>query len=208
MIRNNGDRFRHDEGLHGQEKSLHSSSSRGFAMRIKTILPFVVTLAISIWPSAHAGEEPKPANAQAEKSAEAQAKADYEAAEKAVKEAEAVVAPLRAALQKADTESANATKAATAKRQQATDSKNMAGEAGAKELQQAEANVPIAIKALADATEGKPAADKAFDEAKAAAAPLQQAYEVAEKARSRRLRPRRRSPLMRPTRSATKPSMP
>jgi len=151
-------------------------------MRIKTILPFVVALAISISLSAHAGEEPKPANAQAETSAEAKAKAAYAAAEKTAKAAEAAVAPLRAAMQKADTEFANASKAATAKRQQATDSKNMAGEAGAKELQPAEANVPIAIKALADATEDKPAADKAFDEAKAAAAPLQQAYEVAEKA--------------------------
>ena len=44
------------KGSMGSEKSLHSSSSRGFAMRIKTILPLVVTLAISIWPSAHAGE--------------------------------------------------------------------------------------------------------------------------------------------------------
>ena len=104
-------------------------------MRIGTILAFVVTLAISIWPSAHAGEGPKPANAQAETSAEAQAKAEYEAAEKVAQEAEAAVAPLRAAMQKADAEFANATRTANAKRQQATDAKNMAGEAGAKELQ-------------------------------------------------------------------------
>jgi len=151
-------------------------------MRIETILAFVVTLAISIWPSAHAGEGPKPANAQAETSAEAPAKAEYEAAEKVAQEAGAAVAPLRAAMQKADAEFANATRTANAKRQQATDAKNMAGEAGAKELQQAEANVPLAVKTLAEATEGKPAADKAFDEAKAAAAPLQQAYEAADKA--------------------------
>ena len=71
-------------------------------MRIKTMLPLVVTLAISIWPSAHAGEEPKPANAEAETSAEAKAKADYDAAEKAAKEAEAAVGPLRDAMKKAD----------------------------------------------------------------------------------------------------------
>ena len=67
-------------------------------MRIKTILPFVVTLAISIWPSAHAAEEPKPANAEAETSAEAKAKAAYDAAEKAAQAAEAAVAPLKAAM--------------------------------------------------------------------------------------------------------------
>ena len=55
-------------------------------MRIKTILPFVATLAISIWPSAHAGEQPKPANAEAQTSAETKAKSDYDAAEKAAKE--------------------------------------------------------------------------------------------------------------------------
>ena len=90
-------------------------------MRIKTFLPFVVTLAISIWPSAHAGEEPKPANAGAETSAEAKAKADYGAAEQAAKAAEAAVVPLKDAMQKADTAYANASKAASTKRQQATD---------------------------------------------------------------------------------------
>ena len=151
-------------------------------MRIKTILPFAVALAISVWPAAYAAEGPKPASAAAETPAEAKAKAEYEAAEKAVREAEAAVAPLRAAMQKADAEFANAARTANTKRQQATDAKNMAGEAGAKELKQAEDNVPVAIKALADATEAKPAADKAFDEAKAAAIPLQQAYEATEKA--------------------------
>ena len=140
-------------------------------MRIKTILPFVVTLAISIWLSAHAGEEPKPATAEAETSAEAKAKADYDAAEKAAKEAEAAVAPLRVAMQKADTAYANASKAANTKRQQATDAKNLAGEPGVKELKQAEDNVPAAIKALTDATNAKPAVDKALADAKAAAAP-------------------------------------
>ena len=127
-------------------------------MRIKTILPFVVALAISIWPSAHAGEEPKPANAEAETSAEAKAKAAYDAAEKAAKAAEAAVAPLKVAMQKADTAYANASKAANTKRQQATDAKNLAGEPGAGELKQAEANLPAAIKALTDATNAKPAA--------------------------------------------------
>ena len=49
-------------------------------MRIKTILPVVVTLAVSICTSAHAGEAPQPANAE------------YEAAEKAAKEAETAAA--------------------------------------------------------------------------------------------------------------------
>lgn len=151
-------------------------------MRIKTILPFVVTLAISIWPSAHAGEEPKPANAGAETSAEAKAKAAYDAAEQAAKAAEAAVAPQKVAMQKADTAYANASKAANTKRQQATDAKNLAGEPGAGELKQAEANLPDAIKALTDATNAKPPLDKALADAKAAAQPLQQAYDAAEKA--------------------------
>jgi hypothetical protein len=170
------------KGSMGSEKSLHSSSSRRFAMRIKTILPFVVTLAISIWPSAHAGEEPKPANAEAGTSAEAKTKAAYDAAEKAAKAAEALVAPLKAAMQKADTAFANASNTANTKRQQATDAKNLAGEPGAGELKQAEANLPAAIKALTDATNAKPPLDKALADAKAAAAPLQQAYDAAEKA--------------------------
>ena len=81
-------------------------------MRIKTVLPFVVTLAISIWPSAHAGEEPKPANAEAETSEEVKAKADYDAAEKAAKEAEAAVSPSRDAMKNADVAYAKARKAA------------------------------------------------------------------------------------------------
>ena len=150
-------------------------------MRIKTLLPFVVTLAISIWPSARAGVEPKPANAEAKTSAEGKAKAAYDAAETAAKAAEAAIAPLKVAMQKADTAYANASKAANAKRQQATDAKNLAGEPGAGELKQAEANLPAAIKALTDATNAKPAADKALADAKAAALPLQQAYDAAEK---------------------------
>ncbi len=131
-------------------------------MRIKTILPFVVTLAISIWPSAHAGEEPKPANAEAETSAEAKAKADYDAAEKAARAAEAAVGPLRVAMQKADVAYANARKVANAKRQKATNAKNLAGEPGVKALKQAEVNVPATIKALTEATKAKPPLDKAL----------------------------------------------
>src|ERR1039458_9420639 len=74
--------------------------------------------------------------------AEATANSDYAAAEKAAKEAEAAVGPLRDAMQKADTACANAREAANTKRQQATDAKNLAGEPGVKELQQAEANLP------------------------------------------------------------------
>ena len=151
-------------------------------MRIKSILPCVVTLAISIGLSARAGEEPKPAKAEAETSAEAKAKAAYDAAEKAAKAAEAAIAPLKVAMQNADTAYANASRAANTKRQQATDAKNLAGEAGAAELKQAEANLPVAVKALTDATDAKPALDKALADAKAAALPLQQAYDAAEKA--------------------------
>ena len=140
-------------------------------MRIKTILPFAVTLAISIWPSAYAAEGPKPAGAKVENSAEGKARTDYEAAETAATAAEAAVAPAKAAMQKADTAYADARKAANAKRQQATDAKNFAGEPGAAELKQAEANVPAAAKALTDKVEavkkaiaakfGQPAADAA-----------------------------------------------
>lgn len=151
-------------------------------MRMKTIFPFVVTLAISVWLSAYAAEQPKPANGQVESGAELKAKADYEAAEKAARTAEAAVAPLKVAMQKADTAYANARNTANAKRQQATDAKNLAGEPGVKELKQAEENLPAAIKALTEATNAKPAADKALADAKVAAAPLQQAYDVAEKA--------------------------
>ncbi len=151
-------------------------------MRIKIGLPFVVALAISIWFSAQAGEEPKPADAQVETSAEAKAQADYEAAQKAAEEAEAALAPLKVAMQEADTAYANASKAAETKRQQATDAKNLAGESGVKELEQAEANVPAAIQALTDVTNAKPALDQSLSDAKAAALPLQEAYDAAEKA--------------------------
>jgi hypothetical protein len=152
-------------------------------MRFKTILPFVVSLSIPIWIAAHAGEEPKQRpGAGSELSAEAKAKADFEAAEKAAKEAEAAVVPLRAAMQKADTAYADANKAANTKRQQATDARDLASEPGARELKQAEANLPLAIKALTDVTNAKPELDKALADAKVAALPLQHAYDAAEKA--------------------------
>jgi hypothetical protein len=151
-------------------------------MRIKPILPLVVTLAITIWPSARAGEERRGAKAEAETSAEAKAKAAYDAAEKAAGAAEAAVVPLRTAMQKADAAYASASRAASTKRQQATAAKDLAGEPGAKELKQAEADVPAAIKALTDAKDAKPALEKALAEARVAARPLQQAYDAAEKA--------------------------
>ncbi len=114
--------------------------------------------------------------------AEAEAKAAYDAAEKAAQAAEAAVGPVRDAMKKADVAYANATKKANAARQKATTAKNLAGEPGVAELKKAEAAVPIAIKALADATTAKPPLDKALVDAKAAAAPLQQAYDPAEKA--------------------------
>ena len=82
--------------------------------------------------------------------AEATANSDCAAAEKAAKEAEAAVAQLRAAMQQADTAHANASKAADTKRKQATDTENLAGEPGVRELQQAEANLSAAITARAD----------------------------------------------------------
>ncbi|MGA2618237.1 MAG: DUF1553 domain-containing protein [Thermoguttaceae bacterium] len=151
-------------------------------MRSKTILPFVIALVISIWLSARAGEAPKAANAEAETNAEAKAKAAYDAAEKAAKEAEAAVVPLRAAMQKTDTAYANAKKVADTKRQQATDAKNLAGEVGASELTQAEASVSAAVQGLTDATNAKPAAEKALADARVAALPLREAYDAAEKA--------------------------
>jgi hypothetical protein len=151
-------------------------------MRIKTIVPLMVALAIFTWVSVPAAEESKPATPAADGSAEAKAKADYEAAETGAKEAEAAVAPLKTAMQQADTAYADATKTANAKRQQATDAKNLAGEPGVKELKQAEENVPAATQALTEATNAKPGLDQALADAKAAAAPLQQAYDAAEKA--------------------------
>jgi hypothetical protein len=151
-------------------------------MSMKSILPLGVLLAIFLVLSARAAEQPQPAKAEAESPAEAQARAAYEAAEKAAKEAEAAVGPLKAAMQKADSAFASASRTANAKRQQATDAKNLAGEQGVAELKQAEESIPVAIKALAEAAEAKPRLDKALEEARAAALPLQQAYDAAEKA--------------------------
>jgi Protein of unknown function (DUF1553)/Protein of unknown function (DUF1549) len=151
-------------------------------MRIRSILLCVVALAMSIWPSARAGDKPKVPDAEAQTIAEARAKLDYAAAEKAAKEAEAALAPLKAAMQQADTAYATASKTASARRQQATDAKNLAGPPGVQELKQAEANLPVSLKALTDATKAKPPLDKALADAKAAALPLQQAYDAAEKA--------------------------
>jgi len=145
-------------------------------MRIKTILLGVVSLAISIWPSAHAGEEPKPANA------EAKAKADYDAAEEADKEAEAALAPSRETMKKADIAYARARKAANVAREKAIEAKNLAGEPGVQDLKRAEANLSAAIKAVTDATNAKPPLEKALAEAKAATVPLRQAYNAAAKA--------------------------
>ena len=114
--------------------------------------------------------------------AEATANSDYAAAEKAAKEAEAAVASAKTAAEQAAAEQRRAEQAAAAKRQQATDAKNLAGEPGVRESQQAEANLSTAIKAVTDATNAKAATDKALAAAKAAALPLQQAYDAAEKA--------------------------
>jgi len=150
-------------------------------MNIKSILPFFIVLAISTWPPVHAAGGPKAAGAEAGTNEEAQARAACGAALKAAREAEAAVAPLKDAMQKAEGAYAKASKTADTKRQQATRAKNLAGEPGEKELRQAEANVPAAVKALEDATHAKAASEKALAEARAAALPLQQAYEAAGK---------------------------
>ena len=160
---------------------------------MRTAAVSLILLVVASWvspaASAEAKAEPKagvkveaPAKVEPSSPAEAKAEADYAAAEKAAREAEAALVPLRQALQKADAAYAKASREANAKRQRATESKNLAGEEGQKELRQAEANLKAAEKALADATAAKPAAEKALAEAKAAALPLQQAYEAAEKA--------------------------
>ncbi|MCX6908082.1 MAG: hypothetical protein NTY01_08570, partial [Verrucomicrobia bacterium] len=86
---------------------------------LSLVLPFVVSLAFSFCASAQGAEAPKPANAAAEPSTEDKAKAAYDAAAKAAQEAEAAIGPLRAAMQKADTTYASASKTANTKRQQA-----------------------------------------------------------------------------------------
>jgi hypothetical protein len=110
------------------------------------------------------------------------AKASFAAAEKSAREAEAAVVPMREAMQKADKAYAEARKSADAKRQQATEAKNLAGDPGVKELQQAEGNLAAAAKALAEATTARPPLDKEAADAKAAAAPLQQSFDAIEKA--------------------------
>ncbi len=148
-------------------------------MKAKAIALVVFMLASA--GSLSVGAEAKP-GPKAKISAEAKARANYDAAGKAARAAEAAVGPIRVIMQKADTAYANAKKAANAKRQRATTTRNLSGESGVKELKQAEANVPAAIKALADASSVKPGLDKALTAAKTAAAPLQKAYDAAEKA--------------------------
>jgi len=77
----------------GSEKSLPSSSSRGFAMRIKAILPFVVALGDFHLALGSGRGTTEAGQRWGETVAEATAKAAYDAAEKAAKAAEAAVAP-------------------------------------------------------------------------------------------------------------------
>ncbi len=154
-------------------------------MRVTAIFRFVLPFALVIFilASSHSlsvAAEAK-SNAETQANEEAKAKADYEAAEKAAREAEAAVAPFRDAMQKADAAYASARNTANVKRQQATEAKNLAGELGEKELKQAEANVPAAMEALTDAIKAKPVLDQALTDARAEVAPLEQAYEAAEK---------------------------
>ena len=165
---------------HGVEGNVSAPKAKSNFLSV--VLPFVVTLAIFICASTRAEEKSKPASVEAETSAEAKAKAAYDAEEKAAKETEAEVAPLKAAMQKADRAYADARKTANAKRQLATDAKNLSGDSGVKDLKRAEANLVDAVKALTNAINAKPPLDKALVDAKAAAFPLQQAYDAADKA--------------------------
>ncbi|MDP7288272.1 MAG: hypothetical protein QGH94_09805, partial [Phycisphaerae bacterium] len=110
-------------------------------MKAKAIALVVFMLASA--GSLSVGAEAKP-GPKAKISAEAKARANYDAAGKAARAAEAAVGPIRVIMQKADTAYANAKKAANAKRQRATTTRNLSGESGVKELKQAEANVPAA----------------------------------------------------------------
>ncbi len=147
-------------------------------MRIKTSLALVSVLALCTYVSVRAQESSAPAGSDAESAA----RAAYEAARNDAAAADAALVPLKAAMQAADAAFAEASQTAQAKRQQATDAKNLAGEPGVKELEQAEANVPAAIEAVTAAAEAKPALEQALADAKAAAQPLQEAYNAAEKA--------------------------
>ncbi|MDW8080056.1 MAG: DUF1553 domain-containing protein [Thermoguttaceae bacterium] len=111
---------------------------------------------------------------------EQQARAEYEAAEKAAKEAEAALGPLREAMQKAEAEFANARQTAYVKRRQADDSREMAGERGQQLLQRAENDLAAAEKAIVESTEAKAKLEKELEEARATATPLRQAWEQAE----------------------------
>ncbi|MBM3889195.1 MAG: hypothetical protein FJ388_08720, partial [Verrucomicrobia bacterium] len=164
---------------HGVQRKLCAPEAKSNFLSL--VVPFVVAFAISICAPAQAAEQPKPAAAPSEPVEETKARAAYDAAEKAAREAEAAVGPLRATMQKADTAYAEAKKVADAKRQQATEAKRLSGESGVTELKQAEDGLVAGIRALNDATNAKPPLDKALDEARAAAAPLQQAYDAAEK---------------------------
>lgn len=117
----------------------------------------------------------------ADEQAEAKAKADYEAAVKAAQAAESAVGPLLDIMRKADKDYADARKDANDKRQKATETKDLAGESGVLDLKKAEEAVPVAAKALDDATKAKPPLDKALEEAKKVAEPLQKVYDEVEK---------------------------
>lgn len=113
---------------------------------------------------------------------EAVARAEYEAAEQAAREAEAALAPLREAMQKAEAELATARQNAFAKRRQADESRDLAGERGQQLLQRAQSDVEAAEKAIAESIEAKARLTKELEEARAAATPLREAWEAAERA--------------------------
>jgi hypothetical protein len=113
---------------------------------------------------------------------EAVARAELEAAEKAAVEAEQALGPLLEAMRKAEGEFGAARQSAVAKRRQAEESKEMAGQRGQELLQRAEADLAAAVKAIQEATEAKARLEKELEEARAAATPLREAWEAAVRA--------------------------
>ena len=153
---------------------------RWFVARIGTIAILVFTL--TGW--GFFADTAKPGiQATTKADTEAAAKAEFDAAITALSGAEAALVPVRLALQKADAAYATTRKAADASRQKATESRNLAGEGGPKELKQAEEELAAAtVKALADAEIAKAVAEKALADARAVVLPLRQAYAAAEHA--------------------------
>ena len=110
-------------------------------------------------------------------------------------------------MQQADTAYANASRTANQKRQQATDAKNLAGPPGVQELKQAEANLPIAVKALTDATTPSPRWTRHLSLPRPPRCRSRRPP-TRPKRPPRKRRPSRRPPSTRPSRLMTRPRRP